>query len=268
MRSHAHRSFVEEPISWKRTGLATRCRLSGIAVFLAAAVAPNAFAEVGLAAVHVPGFTQQSVRQGSLELNSTNARTTVRAQGIAVDQKFLRLLADHYEGMRTVAHDRMMDAGGHAAHGKQNDPASLDGESDMLQTETLKLLSTLYHDEYSARPAKFILGEHGSAASSNDAQNTRNQKRTPLAVVGPNLASGVSSGVVSEKSMSPTETTTTEASHEKARAETAARFRDTIAAIDSFHGKLRRNEVKELAARHRVLLEDWLGELGAGSQPE
>lgn len=268
MRNHSHSSFLNGPVSRHQvipSRLAGRTTIPFVlALVMAATVAPNASAELTLTTADHGASTMGAQ-------HAANVRTPSRVQSITLDQKFLRVLADHYEGMRAVAHDRMMDAGGHAAHGKQNDPASLDGESDMLQAETLKLLSTLYHDEYSARPAKFGIGEHGSVTASNgalnDAQSTTNQKRVLLRE-GLSIASGAGSGAMSGVQMSTTATAATtamEASHDKARAETAARFRDTIAAIDSFRGKLHRREVKELAARHRLLLERWLAELGAAA---
>ena len=155
----------------------------------------------------------------------SDSRTGKQTMGITADQRLLRLLADHYESMRTIAHDRMMQPGGHSAHGKQNDPASLDGEYDMLQAEALRLLASVYHDEYSARAAKLGLEARGSLTP-------------PM-----------------------------EASHDKARLETAAWLHDTIAAIDSFRGSLHQKEVKQLAARHRVLLAGWLSELKVARQP-
>ncbi len=67
----------------------------------------------------------------------------------SVDQHFLRAMADYYDGMRSIAHGRMMQPSGHASHGGQNDPALIDGEFDLLQQQVLTMLSTLYKEQYS-----------------------------------------------------------------------------------------------------------------------
>lgn len=58
-------------------------------------------------------------------------------------------MADYYDGMRSIAHGRMMQPSGHASHGGQNDPAIVDGEFDILQQQVLTMLSTLYKEQYS-----------------------------------------------------------------------------------------------------------------------
>lgn len=78
-----------------------------------------------------------------------HASTARRVADGSIDQHFLRAMADYYDGMRSIAHGRMMQPSGHASHGGQNDPAIVDGEFDLLQQQVLTMLSTLYREQYS-----------------------------------------------------------------------------------------------------------------------
>lgn len=141
------------------------------------------------------------------------------AQAVGPDQAFLRSMVDHYEMIRSMAHDAMMMPASHGEHGKKADPAELDSQFDMQQREMLALLTSLYKDNYSARPLKAAKPPAEKANAS---------------MGGMVMANGAT------MSESP--------------AQVVAMLRDGVRMIDSYRGRLRHPEVRTLAARHRATL--------------
>lgn len=68
------------------------------------------------------------------------------------DQDFLRHMLDHYEAVLAIVHADMMKPEGHGAHGSGSDPLEHDAALDSEKQAMLKLLSTLYSEQYSPRP--------------------------------------------------------------------------------------------------------------------
>lgn len=145
------------------------------------------------------------------------------------DQRFLRQLADYYEGLRAQAHVGMGAPAGHAAHGAASDPAALDSEIDARQREVLQLLTSVYRDAYSPNAA----ADSALAAARPGTPGAR-----------PEVAAGG-------------------AAHGAEATPLAPQFRRGVALIDAASGRLRRPEVRALAERHRTLLRKQLGEPAA-----
>lgn len=162
----------------------------------------------------------EPVSPGETAATSVPEAATARPQPPArdADQRFLRRMLDHHEAIITVVHEAMMEPAGHAAHGSVADPAATDSYLDAEKQEMLRLLESLYDEQYSPRPTP------GLTRSGTDASAHADDRAADSAMAG---------GEDSEQS------------------ELAAAYRAGVALIDQTEHQLRRPEVRALAARLR-----------------
>ena len=139
------------------------------------------------------------------------------------DQDFLHHMLDHHETVVTAVHAQMMNPEGHASHGTAMDPSEWDARLDDEKREMLALLKKHYGEDCSPRPASM---PPSTAAARRGAM----AMRPPAAAPGEQV----------------------EAEHMAGQVGIVSQLRGGASLTDRFAPRLKRRDVRDLAARVRT----------------